>query len=133
MQAVISCSTLSAILLNMKTEERPRLTSNKENKSSPYTEQLHDPGGSEPFVRDGNQNKFFGNKAEPEHGGERDKGCESQHLMEYSRLTLRIIGYTCQYRLGDSVDHSGDEGVPLIVPVVGLAKVSDLLLGIELT
>ena len=53
--------------------------------------------------------------------------------MKYSRLTLRIIGYTCQYRLGDSVDHSGDEGVPLIVPVVGLAKVSDLLLGIELT
>ena len=32
MQAVISCSTLSAILLNMKTEERPRLTSNKENR-----------------------------------------------------------------------------------------------------
>ena len=53
--------------------------------------------------------------------------------MKHGRLTLRVISYTCQYGLGDSVDHSGDEGVPLIVPVVGLAKVSDLSFGIELT
>ena len=32
-------------------------------------------------------------------------------LAKYGRLTLRVISHTCQYGLGDSVDHSGDEGV----------------------
>ena len=53
--------------------------------------------------------------------------------MKYGRLTLRVISHTCQYGLGDSVDHSGDEGVSLIVPVVGLAEVSDFLFGVEFT
>ena len=53
--------------------------------------------------------------------------------MKHGRLTLRVISHTCQYGLGDSVDHSGDEGVSLIVPVVGLAEVSDFLFGIEFT
>ena len=53
--------------------------------------------------------------------------------MKYGRLTLRVISHTCQYGLGDSVDHSGDEGVSLIVPVVGLAEVSDFLFSVEFT
>ena len=52
--------------------------------------------------------------------------------MKHGRLTLRVISHTCQYGLGDSVDHSGDEGVSLIVPVVGLAEVSDFLFSVEL-
>lgn len=53
--------------------------------------------------------------------------------MKHGRLTLRVISHTCQYGLGDSVDHSGDEGVSLIVPVVGLAEVSDFLFSVEFT
>ena len=62
------------------------------------------------FVRDGNQNELSGNEAEPEHGRERNKSRETQHFMKHGRLTLRVISHTCQYGLGDSVDHSGDEG-----------------------
>ena len=94
---------------------------------------MHDPCGSEPLVRDGNQNELSGNEAEPEHGRERNKSRETQHFMKHGRLTLRVISHTCQYGLGDSVDHSGDEGVSLIVPVVGLAEVSDFLFGLEFT
>ena len=49
----------------------------------------------------------------PNMTGKEIKSRETQHFMKYGRLTLRVISHTCQYGLGDSVDHSGDEGVSL--------------------
>lgn len=99
----------------------------------PDAEQLQNVGAGEPFLSNGNDDEFFGNQAQPEHGRERDESGKAQQFPEYGQLAGLVIGYTCKDGLGNAVYHTRNHRMPHPVPFVGLGEVAYFLFGVELS
>ena len=81
-------------------------------------------GAFEPFLPDGQHDEFARNGGDAQHHGKGEKGGEAEHLAKHPHLLLRVVAALDKKRLRHTVHHARDDGMPHVVPLVGLVVVA---------